>query len=166
VLVPASLEPAVRGQNAVLSALGHKKFLGPSRILSEGTANVLRAMTSAGVPRFICESSLGVGAPRVGAAFCNLFVYPIICPLCVGQIASGKADRSERDRLGHCPPRCPHERRRPRKYRSGPKAGNYLSTPVFPRGVAAFMLEQLATIASSAARSASATKACYALLIA
>jgi hypothetical protein len=56
------------GHDAVLSALGHKRFLGPSTILSEGTANILHAMQGAGVSRFVCESSLGIGnsAGRAG----------------------------------------------------------------------------------------------------
>jgi putative NADH-flavin reductase len=56
-----SIELAMLGQEAVLSALGHTHFFGPSRILSEGTRNVLKAMKSCSVRRFICLSSLGVG---------------------------------------------------------------------------------------------------------
>src|ERR1700694_2591537 len=52
-----SVEAAVRGQEAVISALGHKRFFYPTRILSEGTANVLRAMQTHGVPRLVCETS-------------------------------------------------------------------------------------------------------------
>ena len=37
-----SVEAAVRGQDAVISALGHKRFFGPTRILSEGTRNLLQ----------------------------------------------------------------------------------------------------------------------------
>src|SRR5713226_7091416 len=39
-----SVEAAVRGQDAVLSALGHKQFFRPTRTLSEGTRNLLHAM--------------------------------------------------------------------------------------------------------------------------
>jgi NAD(P)-dependent dehydrogenase (short-subunit alcohol dehydrogenase family) len=46
----ASLEEAMRGQSAVLCALGTKHFFYPSRVLSNGTANILRAMKSCGVP--------------------------------------------------------------------------------------------------------------------
>ena len=41
---PESLDQAIAGQEAVLMALGHKSWLGPSRILSEGTRNVIAAM--------------------------------------------------------------------------------------------------------------------------
>ncbi len=42
VLDPATLDAALRGQDAVLSALGHRKFFRPTRIQSEGTRNLLR----------------------------------------------------------------------------------------------------------------------------
>ncbi len=81
VLEPASLEAAMRGQEAVLCALGHKQYFRPTRILSEGTANLLRAMDSHGVRRLICETSLGIGdsAGRMGLYY-TLFVIPLILP--------------------------------------------------------------------------------------
>src|SRR5688572_4465663 len=42
VLDTGSLDAAMRGQEAVLSALGHKRFFSTRRILSEGTRNVLQ----------------------------------------------------------------------------------------------------------------------------
>ena len=50
---------AVAGQDAVLCALGNDKNK-PSTMLSEGTANILKAMEAAGVKRFICMSSAGI----------------------------------------------------------------------------------------------------------
>ena len=81
VLDPASLEPAVRGQDAVLCALGHKRFFQPTRILSQGTANLLRAMDAHAVPRLVCETALGIGdsAGRMGLYY-TLFVIPVILP--------------------------------------------------------------------------------------
>src|SRR2546425_325631 len=61
VLDYAAVEAAVRGQDAVLSALGHTHYFPPTQILSRGTANILRAMESSGAPRFVCETSLGIG---------------------------------------------------------------------------------------------------------
>src|SRR5438552_760867 len=49
----ASVGAAMRGQNAVVSALGHKRLFYPTKILSEGTRNILRAMKACDVPRFI-----------------------------------------------------------------------------------------------------------------
>ena len=76
-----SVEAAVRGQDAVVSALGHKQYFYPTRILSEGTRNLLRAMQTHGVPRLVCETSLGIGdsAGRMGLYY-TLFVIPVILP--------------------------------------------------------------------------------------
>src|SRR6267143_1899993 len=75
------VEVAVRGQEAVISALGHKRYFQPTRILSEGTGNLLRAMQTQGVSRFVCETSLGIGdsAGRMGLYY-TLFVIPVILP--------------------------------------------------------------------------------------
>lgn len=71
----------MRGQQAVLSALGHKRYFYPTRILSEGTRNILRAMETHRVPRLVCETSLGIGdsAGRMGLYY-TLFVIPVILP--------------------------------------------------------------------------------------
>ena len=81
VLDRASVEAAMRGQQAVVSALGHKRFFYPTRILSEGTRNILAAMETHGVPRLVCETSLGIGdsAGRMGLYF-TLFIIPVILP--------------------------------------------------------------------------------------
>ncbi|MGH9862395.1 MAG: NAD(P)-dependent oxidoreductase, partial [Candidatus Acidiferrales bacterium] len=81
VLDAGSVEAAMKGQEAVLSALGHKRFFYPTRILSEGTRNILRAMETHGVPRLVCETSLGIGdsVGRMGLAF-TFFVIPVILP--------------------------------------------------------------------------------------
>jgi putative NADH-flavin reductase len=81
VLDSASVAAAMRGQDAVVSALGHKRFFYPTRILSEGTKNILRAMEAHGVPRLICQTSLGIGdsAGRMGLYY-TLFTIPVILP--------------------------------------------------------------------------------------
>jgi len=81
VLDPASLEAAMQGQDAVLSALGHKRFFYPNSILSEGTRNILDAMKSCQVRRLIVESSLGVGdAVGLLGLPATFFVVPFILP--------------------------------------------------------------------------------------
>ena len=60
----ASVEKAVDGQDAVLCSLGAG---GTNR--SEGTRNIVRAMEKAGVSRFICLSTLGVGNSRANLNF-------------------------------------------------------------------------------------------------
>ena len=81
VLDDASVDSATRGQDAVLSALGHNRYFGPTRILSRGTGNILRAMGAHGILRFVCETSLGIGesAFRLGLYY-TLFVIPVILP--------------------------------------------------------------------------------------
>jgi nucleoside-diphosphate-sugar epimerase len=77
----APVEQAVCGQDAVVSAHGHKRFLGPSSILSEGAPNLIQAMEAHGVGRLVCETSLGIGssAGRMGLQY-TLFVVPVILP--------------------------------------------------------------------------------------
>ena len=58
-LEPDMVRSAVVGQDAVLCALGVDKNR-PNTLLSDGTRNILSAMESAGVKRFICMSSAGI----------------------------------------------------------------------------------------------------------
>ena len=92
VLDYSSVERALRGQDAVLSALGTRK-LGKSDVLSSGTRNIIRAMEAAGVRRFVCESSLGVGDSR--GQMGPLYTYLVI-PLFLRNIY---ADKEVQERL-------------------------------------------------------------------
>ena len=82
VLEYASVASAMQGQDAVLSALGHRRLFVPSRVQSEGTANVVRAMKEHGVQRFVCETALGLGssAGRMGL-FGTLLFLPVFLPV-------------------------------------------------------------------------------------
>jgi putative NADH-flavin reductase len=73
-----SVEAAVQGQDAVLSALGVRK-LRKNTILSDGTKKIIRAMDQHGVKRFVCDSSLGVGDSKgqLGWVF-NVFLIPLL----------------------------------------------------------------------------------------
>ena len=146
VLDYASVESAMRGQNAVLSALGHTRFLYPKRIHSDGMRNILRAMKACDVPRLICETALGIGSSvgRLGLPH-TFFILPLILPFYMwdklrqeeliiasdldwvivrpGVLTSGPA----------------------RSYRHGPDVGSYLWPRLISRAdVADFMLKQLA----------------------
>ena len=79
VLDYSSVERAVKGKDAVLSALGHKRWLIKTTILSDGTKNIITAMEKQGVKRFVCETSLGVGDSRgrLGLYY-TFFVIPFI----------------------------------------------------------------------------------------
>jgi len=146
VLDYGSVETAMLGQQAVVCALGHKRFFYPTRILSAGTSNILRAMEAQQVPRLICETSLGIGdsAGRMGLYY-TLFTIPVILPFYFWDktrqervIAASSVDwviirpgalknAAKRDGLRH-----------------GRGVGNFLSTVSISRAdVADFMLEQL-----------------------
>lgn len=81
VLDPTSLGQAMKGQDAVLCALGHKRWLGPTSILSKGTENIVQAMKGHGVKRLIAVTALGVGDSRfrLGLTY-TLFTIPFILP--------------------------------------------------------------------------------------
>lgn len=141
-----SVEAAVRGQDAVLSALGHKRFFYPTRILSEGTRNLLRAMETHGVQRFVCETALGIGdsAGRMGVYY-TFFVIPIILPFYFW-------DKARQERLIAAsgvswvvvrPGALANGAKRGR-YRHGRNVGSFLWTVRISRAdVADFMLNQM-----------------------
>lgn len=62
----ASVEHVMQGQEAVLCSLGAGR---KGTIRSEGTRHIVRAMETADVRRFICQSSLGVGDSRANLNF-------------------------------------------------------------------------------------------------
>jgi putative NADH-flavin reductase len=77
VLQYATVERAVRGQDAVLCTLG-MPITDKSRLRTNGTRNIVRAMQETGVKRLVCLSSLGVGDSRGVLPF--LYRY-LIAPL-------------------------------------------------------------------------------------
>jgi len=146
VLDPASLDAAVRGQEAVLSALGHKRWLYPTRILSNGTRHLVHAMESHGVRRLICETALGIGDAwwRMGLYY-TLFVRPFILPFYFhDKVRQERVVRaSALDWILVRPGALTNGPRRGRP-RSGPRVGHWLWTLRIARAdVAAFMLDQL-----------------------
>ncbi len=141
-----SIESAMRGQSAVLCALGTKRFFSPNRVVSNGTANILRAMKSCGVPRLVCESSLGIGnsVGRLGLLY-TIFVLPLILPfIFYDKIRQEKLiEESETDWVIVRPAVLTNAPARG-KYRHGRNVGNYLWTNRIARAdVADFMLKQL-----------------------
>ena len=63
VLDQAAVARAVAGQEAVVSALGAPASQ-KDTVRSEGTRNIVRAMEQAGVRRFVCMTTLGMGDSR------------------------------------------------------------------------------------------------------
>jgi uncharacterized protein YbjT (DUF2867 family) len=146
VLDPASVEAAMKGREAVLSALGHKRFFYPTRTLSRGTQNILRAMESHGVRRLVCVTSLGIGdsAGRLGLLY-TLTVIPAILPFYFWDKARQEAviASSGLDWTIVRPGVLTNGARRGR-LRHGMRTGSYLWSLLVSRAdVAAFMIDQL-----------------------
>jgi putative NADH-flavin reductase len=148
VLDYASVEAAVRGQDAVLCALGHKRWLYPNRILSEGTRNLVRAMEKESVRRLVCETSLGIGDSwgRMGLYY-TLFVGIFILPFYFFDKA-----RQERVIRGSAldwvivRPGVLTNGPKRGTYRHGPRVGSWLWTVRISRAdVADFMLNQVSS---------------------
>jgi putative NADH-flavin reductase len=86
-----SLDLAVAGQDAVLSSLGTKSVFETVTIFSEGTTNLLKAMTKHDVRRLVCITGIGAGDSRGHGGF---FYDRIILPIVLKRIYDDK-DRQE-----------------------------------------------------------------------
>ncbi|MGB5667510.1 MAG: SDR family oxidoreductase [Maribacter sp.] len=148
VLIPESLENAFKEQDAVLSALGHKRFFIKTTILSKGTDNIIRAMNRNGVKRFICITSLGINDSRFKLGlYYTLFTIPII-------LFFYFLDKSKQEKLimGSTldwtivrPGQLTNGKKRT-IYKHGLKVGNYILTKMISRAdVAHFILNNLQT---------------------
>ncbi|MEB8329482.1 SDR family oxidoreductase [Flavobacteriaceae bacterium KMM 6897] len=137
---------AVIGQDAVLSALGHKRFFIPTNILTKGTANLISAMEEYKVNRLICITSLGVNDSkfRLGLYY-TLFVIPVI-------LFFYFMDKSKQEKLIMNstldwtivrPAQMTNGKKR-ENYLHGPNLGSYILTKLISRtDVAHFMIRQL-----------------------
>jgi putative NADH-flavin reductase len=146
VLDYASVESAMRGQSAVLSALGHKRFFYPNRIQSDGMRNILQAMKTCDVPRLVCETALGIGNSVGRLGLPHTF---LILPLILAFYMWDKLRQeqliiaSDRDWVIVRPGVLTSGEARG-SYRHGPKVGSYLWPVKIARAdVADFMLKQL-----------------------
>lgn len=146
VLDYGTVEAATRGQDAVLSALGHKRFLYPNKIQSDGMRHILRAMTACDVPRLICETALGIGNSigRLGLPH-TFFILPLLLQFYMwDKLRQEELIRaSDRDWVIVRPGVLTNGPARG-TYRHGPEAGNYFWPVTISRAdVADFMLKQL-----------------------
>ena len=187
ILDPDSVETAVAGQDAVVSALGIRLpvrivilivvacqilirtvALSPpvsmlveigvpilsilllsrrTTIISEGTRNIVRAMERAGIKRFVCESSLGVGDSKWKlGVFHDLIAYPLF----LRNILADKEAQEEiiaSSGLDWVIVRPALLTNGPQRnvYRAGSDVGHWFAPSRISRSdVAAFMLKQLA----------------------
>src|SRR5438132_2319955 len=146
VLDYASVEASMRGQDAVVSALGHKRFFYPTHIQSEGTRNILRAMETQRVSRLVCETALGIGdsAGRMGL-FYTLFIIPVVLHFYFWDKARQERliAQSNVEWVIVRPGALTNGKKRGR-YRHGREVGSFLWTVRISRAdVADFMLNQL-----------------------
>ena len=79
---PDAVARAVRGSDAVIVALG-APALSSSRVRSEGTRNIVDAMTAEGVDRLVCISVYGALESRAHAPF---FIRRILFPVLLRKV--------------------------------------------------------------------------------
>lgn len=146
VLNLSNVEAAVAGQEAVLSALGHKRFFIRTTILSEGTKNIIQAMEKHNVKRFICITALGINDSRFKLGlYYTLFVIPIIVFFYFWDKAKQEKliQNSKLDWTIVRPAQLFNGKKKG-KYKHGPDVGSYILTKFISRAdVAHFMLAQL-----------------------
>lgn len=140
------VEEAIREHDAVLSALGHKRYFYPSRILSKGTQNVLQAMEAENVPRFVCETSLGIGSSvgRLGLYY-TFFTIPVILPFYFwDKTRQEKVIANSNTKWCIVRPGLLTNGKKTNKYRHGSEVGSFLGTVRISRAdVASFMIDQI-----------------------
>lgn len=141
-----SVETAMAGHHAVISALGHRRYWSLRRTHTEGTRNVLRAMQRHGVRRFVCVTSLGIGdsAGRLGMPY-SLFVIPLVLPVYFWDKARQERliAQSDTEWIIVRPGALNNAAKRER-VNTGARVGSYLWTVRVSRAnVADFMLNQL-----------------------
>ena len=139
----SSVEAAVAGQDAVLSALGTSSTR-PTTLFSESTHNVIGAMDKHGVRRLVCITGVGVGDSKGHVGF----LYDrIIRPFVVRNVYEDKERQEEeikRSDLEWVIVRPAQLTDEPAKgeYEVYLK-GSYTATKISRADVAAFMLAQL-----------------------
>jgi putative NADH-flavin reductase len=119
VLDQHSIDPAMKGQQAVICALGKWPTRKPTTLFWEGTANLIRAMNNHGVCRLICVTGLGAGDSRGHGSF---FYERIALPLLLKNIYEDKDRQEELVRNTELDWIIV----RPARLTNGPLTGNYL----------------------------------------
>ncbi|MEY8021672.1 NAD(P)-dependent oxidoreductase [Muriicola sp. SD30] len=146
VLKPETMTEAFKDQDAVLSALGHKRFIIRTTILSRGTANIIEAMKHSRVNRLVCITSLGINDSRFRLGlYYTLFTIPFILFFYFQDKAKQEKliMNSDLDWTIVRPGQLFNGKKR-RKYKLGPKEGHYIFTKFISRAdVADFMLQEV-----------------------
>ena len=138
------VEIAIAGKEAVLSALGVKIGSPPGTIRSEGTKNIITAMTKFGVKRLICITSVGVGDSKPRSGFLGNVLLPLF-------FKERFADVEKQEQLIQ-QSKLDWTIIRPSRLTDGSKTGSYKSglqlsvgfrSTISRADIAAFMLQQL-----------------------
>ena len=146
ILEPGTFEQAIKENEVVISALGHKRFFIKTNILSEGTKNIVNAMEKHKVKRLICITSMGVNDSRFRLGlYYTLFVIPVI--LLFYFLDKEKQERiirqSSLDWTIVRPGQLTNGKKRT-TYRHGSKLGSYIFTKMVSRAdVAHFILQEV-----------------------
>ncbi|MGI9546006.1 MAG: NAD(P)-dependent oxidoreductase [Flavobacteriaceae bacterium] len=147
VLDPASIDHVMPNQDAVLCALGHKRFFLKTDILSKGTANIIHSMNTNGVRRLICITALGINDSRYRLGlYYTLFTIPFILYFYFRDKSRQERfiEESELDWTIIRPAQFIPGKKRS-IYKHGHKVGHYILTKLITRAdVAHFMLRELA----------------------
>lgn len=152
VLNKEDLIQAFKGKDAVLSALGHKRFFLKTTILSRGTDNILKAMEINSIDRFICITSMGINDNKYKlGVYYTLFVIPVIIFFYFKDKAKQEKliIKSNSDWTIVRPGQLTNGRLK-NSYKHGSNLGSYLFTKMISRAsVAHFMLQQLNSMSYS-----------------
>ena len=140
---PASVEKAVQGHDAVLCSLGAGR---KGAVRSEGTRNIIHAMEKAGVRRFICQSTLGVGDSRGNLnVFWKYIMFGLLLrPMYADHVSQEDYVRQSRLDWTIVRPGAFTDGERTGKYRHGfPSTDKTTKLKISRADVADFMLKQL-----------------------
>lgn len=78
VMDPAAIEEAVKGRDAVLSALGTREGRAPTSVCADGARSILTAMAATGTDRFVLVSASGLHAGPGDDPFTRFVVKPLV----------------------------------------------------------------------------------------
>lgn len=140
-----SLEQAMVGQDAVISTFGTKLIRKPTTLLSDGTKNIIKAMESSGVPRFVCITGIGAGNSKGHGGF---LYDKILEPFLLHEIYNDKTRQEEVIRKSQLEWTIV----RPAILTNGPKTENYriandlsgfTATKISRKDVADFLLNEI-----------------------
>lgn len=91
VLDPDAVRHAVAGADAAISVLGVRLGQAPGTVRSEGTRNIVNALSQAGIERFVSVSTIGAGDSRDRLSWVARFLLPRI----IGAERLEEAERQE-----------------------------------------------------------------------